>query len=144
MKDTVKAGDTITLHFKISALDGTVIDNTFDGEPVTLTLGSDEIAATLEQWLIGIPCGERYVFQLEPWQAFGASDPELVQSIPLADFPEGLGAKEGSLVEFTLPNGTTLAGLVKSRTQTDILVDFNHPLSDCPILFEVEVKEIVH
>ncbi len=141
-KKPVKPGDTLTLHFKITVMNGTDIDSTFDAEPIQLTLGNNELAENLENCLIGILPGERHVFQLEPWQAFGVSDPDLVQQIALDQFPAEMHIEPNNLVEFTLPNGTSLSGTVKSKTNTHAIVDFNHPLSDCPILFEVEVLAI--
>jgi len=142
MANAVKSGDTLTLHYKITAMNGTEIDSTFDGEPMQLTLGRNELAQTLENCLIGVLPGERHVFQLEPWQAFGVSNPELVQQIALDEFPADMPVEPGSLIEFTLPNGNSLSGTVKSKTHSHAVVDFNHPLSDCPILFEVEVLAI--
>lgn len=140
---TIRPGDRLVLHYKLSALDGTEIDNTFGGEPLTLKLGHNEFAANLEQWLIGLHVGEHHEFRLQPWAAFGASDPALVQEIALEEFPPGMAVEENSLIEFSMPNGTTLAGLIKARTASHALVDFNHPLSDCPVLFEVEVVGIL-
>ena len=139
----VRHGDRLVLHYKLSALDGTEIDSTFGAEPLTLKLGSNELAENLEQWLIGLRVGEHHQFQLEPWAAFGASDPALVQEIALDEFPPGMPVEENSLIEFSMPNGVTMAGLVKAKTGSHAVVDFNHPLSDCPLLFEVEVVEIL-
>jgi len=141
--ETVRLGDTVTLHYKITAMNGDEIDSTFSGESVTLAIGSNALADNLEKCLVGLPVGERHVFQLEPWQAFGISDPELIQEVPLDEFPEDMPTHPGSLIEFALPNGDSISGLLKSKTQSIALVDFNHPLSDCPILFEVEVLEIL-
>lgn len=140
---TVRPGDRLLLHYKLSALDGTEIENTFGGAPLAVGLGRNELPENLEQWLIGLSAGERHQFQLEPWAAFGASDPALIQEIALTEFPPGMPVEENSLIEFAMPNGTTLAGLVKAKTRSHALVDFNHPLSDCPVLFEVEVVEIL-
>jgi FKBP-type peptidyl-prolyl cis-trans isomerase 2 len=138
----VRQGDTLTLHYRLSADDGSEIDNTFDHEPATIKLGANEMAENLERCLIGLPVGQRWVFNLEPWQAFGTSDPAMIQEIPLEDLHSDVPLVENSLIEFTLPNGSTLAGTIKSRTETHAVVDFNHPLSDCTIVFEVEVLSI--
>jgi len=39
------------------------------------TLGDGTLAPMLEQWLIDLVPGERHVFLLDPWQAFGESQP---------------------------------------------------------------------
>ena len=139
----VKLGDTVLMHYKISADNGTEFENSFGAEPLQLTIGNGDIPANLEQWLVGIETGERYVFQLEPQQAFGESDSSLIQQIPLDMFPDDMPAEIGSLIEFGMPNGTVMAGEVKSKNQAVATVDFNHPLSDCPILFEVEVLKVL-
>jgi FKBP-type peptidyl-prolyl cis-trans isomerase 2 len=134
----LRYGDTLTLHYRISALDGKEIDSTFEGEPITLTLGQGELAEGLERCLLDLPLGERRLFRLQPHEAFGESRPELVQFVPLAQFGDDISPRPGALIEFSLPNGDTLAGTVKEVTPEHAVMDFNHPLSDCPILFEVE------
>jgi FKBP-type peptidyl-prolyl cis-trans isomerase 2 len=47
-----------------------------------------------------------------------------------------------TLIEFALPNGSLLQGTVLEKTQDEAVVDFNHPLCDCPVVFEVEVLGI--
>jgi FKBP-type peptidyl-prolyl cis-trans isomerase SlpA len=137
-----RPGDTLTLHYRLSADDGSEIDSTFGNEPATIKLGTNELAENLERCLIGLTTGQRWVFRLEPWQAFGTSDPALIQEIALEDLHSNVPLKENSLIEFSLPNGSTLAGTIKSKTQTYATVDFNHPLSNCAIVFEVEILSI--
>jgi FKBP-type peptidyl-prolyl cis-trans isomerase SlpA len=138
----VALGDTIVLDYKLSSQTGVDFESTFDGEPIALTLGQGELAATLEQCLLGLTLGERHVFLLQAEQAFGRSDAGLVQRVPLEAFPPEIAVRENAMIEFTLPNGNTLPGVVREIGQADAVVDFNHPLSDCPVLFEVEVREI--
>jgi FKBP-type peptidyl-prolyl cis-trans isomerase SlpA len=136
-------GDCLILHYRLGTEDGTEISGTFGGEPLTLTLGTGDLAENLEKCLLGLEPQGRHVFYLEPEQAFGISDGSLVQEVPLEEFPPDMPLEENSLIEFTLPNGTGLVGLLKSCSQTHAKVDFNHPLSDCPVVFEVEVLEVL-
>lgn len=135
-------GDRIALHYRLSPLDGPELMNTFDGEPVEITLGEGEIEANLEACLIDLEPNRHYVFRLDAEQAFGAPDPEQVMEVPLDAFPEE-EVEVGSLVEFGLPDGETLAGHIRSVTKTHASVDFNHPLSGCSVEFEVKIVEIL-
>lgn len=136
-------GDTITLRYAIRLKDGTeFISNFEDDEADTLTVGDGTLNPPLEQWLIGILPGERHVFLLDPWQAFGASNPDLIQTLDPQDIPAGMALESGNYVEFALPNGQTLAGTILEVCPDGVKVDFNHPLADCPIEFEVEVTNI--
>lgn len=145
MSETAVAyGDTIQLRYAIRFRSGDeIVSNFEEAEPDTLTLGDGTLAQSLEQWLIGLKPGERHVFLLEPWQAFGVSSEELVQTLKTEDIPPGMQLDPGTLVEFELPNGQTLAGSILDVGPEGVKVDFNHPLADCPIEFEVEVMEIL-
>lgn len=141
--NTVAYGDTLRLRYAIRLRNGEeIVSNFEDAEPDTLTLGDGTLAQALEQWLIGLQPGERHVFLLEPWQAFGASSAEMVQTLKAEDLPPGMPLEPGTLVEFELPNGQTLAGSILEIGPEGVKVDFNHLLADCPIEFEVEVVAI--
>jgi len=143
-EQTIDQGDTLSLRYAIRLRDGTEIISNFDeAEPDTLTLGDGTLAPTLEQWLIGLHPDERHVFLLDPWQAFGSSQPELVQTLPKSDLPEGMNFEVDTLVEFSMPNGQTLAGHILEIGDDALKVDFNHPLADLPIEFEVEIQAIL-
>ena len=141
---TLTAGDTFLLRYALRPRGGDdVISNFDDAQPDTVTLGDGTLAPTLEQWLIDLVPGERYVFLLEPWQAFGESQPELVQTLPKTDVPAGIKLEVDQLVEFATPNGQTLAGHILEVGDDAVKVDFNHPLADLAIEFEVEIVDIL-
>jgi len=141
---TLTAGDTFLLRYALRPRGGDdVISNFDDAQPDTVTLGDGTLAPTLEQWLIDLVPGERYVFLLEPWQAFGESQPELVQTLPKTDVPAGIKLEVDQLVEFAMPNGQTLAGHILEVGDDAVKVDFNHPLADLAIEFEVEIVDIL-
>ncbi len=141
-QEIVGPGDTILLHYQLSSPDGTVFENTFDDAPIEITLGQGELAWNLEQCLLGLPLNERHVFMLEPAQAFGCFDERLVQHLALTEFPDGMALAPQMMIEFQLPNGTAMPGTIQEIGQSEAVVDFNHPLSDCPVHFEVEVLKI--
>lgn len=144
MSRKTAAGDKVSVHYRISIPEGEVIFDTYEqGEPAIIELGAGEIAENLEKCLIGLAPGEQRVFHLEPEQAFGLSDPELVQRIELEMFPDDVPVEVDSLIEFNLPSGEAVMGVVLDKTEDDALVDFNHPLCDYPLKFEVEMLEIL-
>lgn len=141
---TVAPGDTLELRYALRPRGGDdIISNFDDAEPETVTLGDGTLAPMLEQWLFDLVPGERHVFLLEPWQAFGESQPELVQALPKNDLPAGMEFESGQLVEFAMPNGQTLAGHILEIGEDAVKVDFNHPLADLSVEFEVEIIRIL-
>lgn len=146
-EERVKPDSLVTLHYRVATADDTEVVATFGSTPATLQLGSGELAPTLEACLEDLPVGERHVFLLEPAQAFGPHNPDLVRRMPKAELPNG-GAdiSQLTLVEFAAPEqfgNAKFAGLVRELDETSALVDFNHPLAGKSIRFEVEVIGIL-
>ncbi|MCL2524293.1 MAG: FKBP-type peptidyl-prolyl cis-trans isomerase [Betaproteobacteria bacterium] len=140
---TVRADSYLTLHYRITTLDGEEFLSTFDMSPATLQMGGGQLADTLESALLGLPAHERFVFELEPDAAFGQHNPRLVERIARSGLPADMELKENSLVEFTAPNGGSFAGFLRQLDATHALFDFNHPLAGKTIRFEVEIIGIM-
>ena len=113
MTATVRSDSYLTLHYRITTLDGDEFLSTFDMSPATLQMGSSQLAENLESVLIGLPAHERFVFQLEPEEAFGQTNPRLVERIARGGLPDGMELKENSVVEFTAPNGDAFAAFLR-------------------------------
>ncbi len=141
---TVARGDTLQLRYALRPRGGEdIVSNFDDPAPQTATLGDGTLAPALEQWLLDLPVGERHVFLLDPWQAFGESQAELIQTLPGSDLPADMELAAGQLFEFAMPNGQTLAGRILEIGDEGVKVDFNHPLADLSIEFEVEIIRIL-
>ena len=143
MSECVKPDSLVTLHYRLATSDDIELVSTFDHAPATLQLGSGELAPPLEACLDGLPVGERHVFLLEPEQAFGPHNPQLMQRIARSELPGGADIGELSLVEFAAPDGAKFSGLVRELDADSALIDFNHPLAGKSIRFEVEIVGIL-
>lgn len=135
-------GDTVNLRYALRLTDGTeILSNFNDAEADWITLGDGTLAPKLEQWLIGLAAGERHVFLLDPDQAFGVSTPDKIHRLPRARIASDRPLNIDTLVEFTLDDGQTLTGKILNITMEHVEVDFNHPLADLPLQFEVEITQ---
>jgi FKBP-type peptidyl-prolyl cis-trans isomerase SlpA len=143
MSATVRSDSYLTLHYRISTLDGEEFLSTFDMSPATLQMGSGQLAENLENVLIGLPAQEVFVFELEPKDAFGQHNDRLVERLARNALPAGVELKENSVVEFTSPNGGTFSGFLREMDDTHALFDFNHPLAGKTIRFEVKIIGIM-
>jgi FKBP-type peptidyl-prolyl cis-trans isomerase SlpA len=144
----VAPGSHLTLHYRLSLADsGTDVINTFVERPATLQLGIGQLAESLERCLLGLTEGMHEVFELEPEQAFGQRNPELVQELSRASFDANAGLEEtyepGDLVDFPAPDGSRFAGVLKELTDQYALFDFNHPLAGQRIRFEVRILGVL-
>lgn len=134
----LKYGDKIALHYKLSNPDGVELISTFGSDPVTITLGQNQLSAGLEKLLVGSERGKHYRHQLAAGMAFGFRDASLIQKIPLAEFEKQTLLEQDNLIEFTLPNGDIVTGTLVEKTGDAAIVDFNHPLVDRELIFEFE------
>jgi len=144
---TVKAGSHVTLHYRLALADGADIVNTFGDKPATLLLGAGQLAAPLEDILMGMKTGDHSTFRLGEGEAFGPRNPELIQRVSLATLREngmmGEDFTPGDLIEFNAPSGGRYAGVLKEVGETSALFDFNHPLAGQALTFEVQIIGIL-
>lgn len=137
----------LTLHYRLSSLDGEDIVSTFDGTPATLQLGAGQLAPFLEACLLGLPEGTHKIFELAPEQAFGPRNPDLIQRVSRATLEENSQFGEsyalGDLVEFSAPSGGRFAGILRALDADGATFDFNHPLAGQPVRFEVKLIGIL-
>lgn len=143
MTERVKPDSLVTLHYRLATADDVTLVTTFDASPATLQLGNGELAAPLEACLEGLPVGERHVFLLEPEQAFGPHNPDLVLRLAREELPDSDKLAALSMVEFSGPDGGRITGMVRDLDADSALVDFNHPLAGKGVRFEVEIIGIL-
>jgi len=140
----VQPGSFLTLHYRLRGPDGTVVVNTFDDKPATLSLGAGQLAPAMESRLIGLAEGAHQTFALAPGEAFGEHNPDRVQRVARSLLDQ-LGATDqeytpGDVVQFPTPDGTsTFAGVVRELGDDWLLFDFNHPLAGQALSFEVQL-----
>ena len=141
----VRPDSYLTLHYRIS-LDsgpgaGSVFTDTFDGRPGTLQMGGGQWAPGLEAALVGRAEGDKFSVTIEPADAYGDRNPELIQRVTRAMLAEHAGAdatfEPGDLVEFTAPNGGRYSGVLKEINDESALFDFNHPLAGIRLKVDV-------
>ena len=135
-------GSQVTLHLSITFPDGTVVESTFEDEPVNFTIGDGFLDEGLELALVGLKPGDRQSLTLMPGQAFGTPDPGAVRRMPKSAFQEGMTLEPGAIILFSAPQGEELAGTVKQVMADEVEVDFNHPLAGREIIFKVEVLNV--
>jgi FKBP-type peptidyl-prolyl cis-trans isomerase SlpA len=143
---TVTHGSFLTLHYRLAGPDGADLVNTFADKPATLSVGSGEMSPALEARLIGLVEGTRTTLSLEPGEAFGPRNPEMIQRVAMKLMRE-LGDPDetwsvGDVVQFPTPDGQGgFAGVLRELDQAGewALFDFNHPLAGQPVTFEVQL-----
>ncbi|OGT88291.1 MAG: hypothetical protein A2514_01235 [Gammaproteobacteria bacterium RIFOXYD12_FULL_61_37] len=135
-------GSRIILHFSLSLPDGTEAVSTFHDEPLACTLGDGTLRPGMELALYGLKSGDTQTLTLEPEQAYGLHDDDLVHQVNRSLFPDSLSLTEGQIIAFSLPDGQGTLGAVLELDDGLVTMDFNHPLAGRQVVFRVEVVEV--
>lgn len=139
---TVQDHSLIAIRFKLSLLDGTLVEQTESDELFEFEVGDGQFLNKLDELLIGLEEGTTGKFTLMPEQAFGLPDPNNLQTMPRAEFPQELTLQEGFVIGFNSPTGEEIPATVHSIDEQEVVMDFNHPLSGQVIVFEAKIEDI--
>lgn len=143
MTERVTPVSLVTLHYRIASADNVEMVSTFATGPATLQLGSGELASTLESCLEGLEVGAHKTFLLQPEQAFGAHNPQMVSRVPRDALPPQAEPRLYDMIELPAADGSKYAGQVLELDEKFALMDFNHPLAGKPIQFEVKIVGVL-
>ncbi|MBD9415631.1 peptidylprolyl isomerase [Pseudomonas sp. PDM16] len=132
----------VTLHFALKLANGDVVDSTFDKQPATFKVGDGNLLPGFEVALYGFKAGDKRSLQIEPENAFGQPNPQNVQIMPRSQFDD-MELSEGLLVIFNDAANAELPGVVKAFDDSQVTVDFNHPLAGKTLTFDVEVLQVM-
>ena len=134
-KDTV-----VELSYELTDADGKLIERTED--PIEyLHGGYDGIFPLVERALAGKSVGDSCRVRLEPDDAFGEYDAELMHLEPRNKFPPDVAVGmrfEGRGVE----SGTKLVYTVTDVAEDKVVVDGNHPLAGRTLEFTCTVTAV--
>ena len=131
----------VTLHFALKLANGDVVDSTFDKSPATFKVGDGNLLPGFEAALFGFKAGDKRSLQNKPENAFGQPNPQNVQVMPRSQFAD-MELSEGLLVIFNDAANAELPGVVKAFDDSQVTIDFNHPLSGKTLSFDVEIIEV--
>ncbi|MDB5884942.1 MAG: putative fkbp-type peptidyl-prolyl cis-trans isomerase (rotamase) protein [Polaromonas sp.] len=143
MKITPQCAVALTWTLKDTL--GDVLDEL--DEPVEFLLGGKDLLASIEEALVGHVAGDALELHLEPENAFGDYDENLVFLEPRSIFPVEL--EEGMTYDgAVMPAGATPAiPAAHIYTVTDlypehVVLDGNHPLSGIAIRLALKIESV--
>ena len=137
----IENGNKVSLEFTLILDDGSDMVSNIEGETLEFTQGNGDIFPTLEQELIGLDVGDTKSVKLVADQAFGQKQQDALQNVPIDQIPENT-RQPGAMLVVDRDDGEQEQVHVHDVTETEIIVDFNHPLAGENLTFEVKVLSI--
>ena len=140
MQTEILKNTVVTLNYNVTDTDGNTID---DGSHPLIYLhgGYDGIFPALEEALHGKKVGEQFKISLEPDDAFGDYDEELVLLEDLSQFPENV--EVGMSFERVSDDGEEdMVYRITDIADGKVVVDGNHPLAGMTLHFDITVADV--
>ena len=139
MIDEINMHSLVLMHYSIALTNGSVIESSFDDEPVEINMGNGDVTDGMELAIFGLKEGDSQTLTLTPEQGFGMRDEDNIHNMPLSDFPEELPPEPGLSYSFESLDGDEIPGTVVSLKDDAAEIDFNHPLAGHEIVFTVNI-----
>ncbi|MBT8433268.1 MAG: peptidylprolyl isomerase [Gammaproteobacteria bacterium] len=138
----IERNSRVTLFYRIGLTDDQVLEDNFDDEPMTVTLGCGEMAEGLELALIGLKAGDEQTIDIGPDLAFGHIDETLFRALARAEFDPDIELEPGLIIEFATGEGETLPGTILDFNDSEVRVDLNHPLAGQTVRYSVKIVAV--
>lgn len=138
-----KQGSTVKVHYEGKLEDGTLFDSSRKrGEPIEFKLGEGQLIPGFEKAVEGMETGEQKTVTIPSDQAYGNRREELVQQIPLSDFPDNIEPKKGQRLKIGEKGKQELIVEITEVDDENVTVDGNHPLAEKDLTFDLELVEV--
>jgi len=132
----------VSIHYTLKSEEGDELDSSKDREPLTYLHGTGSIIPGLEQALEGTEEGENVNVVLEPDDAYGPVNDDLVQAVPREAFEDVEKVEPGMQFQARGPDGSTQRITVVDVAEDSVTVDGNHPLAGQTLNFDVTVEDV--
>ena len=132
------SGDTVRVHYTGTLDDGSEFDSSAGREPLEFTLGSGQVIPGFDNAVTGMAVGDTKTVTMGPDEAYGTSDPDLVQVVDRDRVPPDIDLEIGMLLS---AGGQRLQ--VTAFDDDSVTLDANHPLADKALTFALELVAVV-
>ncbi len=132
----------VSIHYTLTNDAGETLDTSDGREPLVYLHGAQNIIPGLENELTGKSVGDSFDVTIQPEEAYGTVNPELVQTVPHSAFEGVEKVEPGMQFQARGDDGETQVITVTEVADSGVTVDGNHPLAGQVLNFSVRVDEI--
>ena len=131
----------VSINYVLKNDQGETMDASPEGEPLSYLHGASGIVPGLENELTGKTAGDTFEVTIKPEEAYGEKIPELIQDIPVAQFPPEPPLAVGMQFNAETPNGPIAVTITAINGDT-VTVDGNHPLAGHVLHFTGSIESV--
>ena len=131
----------VAIDYRVYLGSGKLLNQSEPGRPFEFVFRDGRILTSIEDHIEGMEEGESTVIMLEPKDAYGERDPNLLKKIPKHILSNDADLSPGATIDIKERNGYS-SGRVEAVDDATVTVDFNHPLAGEHLRFDVTIAEV--
>jgi FKBP-type peptidyl-prolyl cis-trans isomerase 2 len=139
----VKTGDTVRVHYHGRLENGDTFDKSEGKAPLEFKVGTGSVIKGFDNGVLDMTVGEKRTLNIPVEEAYGPKSDELIMEFPKANIPADLNPEVGMELQMSNPQGQVFPVRVAAVGAEFITLDANHPLAGEPLIFDIELVEIV-
>ncbi|MEA2049653.1 MAG: peptidylprolyl isomerase [Campylobacterota bacterium] len=117
------------------------LDSNVGSNPLEFISGMGQIIPGLEKEIADLNKDDKVDVMVKPADGYGEYNDEAVQNLPKEQFA-GIDLVEGMSLYGTGEQGETVQVTVKSVGETDVTIDYNHPMAGRTLMFTVTIVDV--
>jgi len=138
----IKENEVVSIEYKvIDTNTNEEVDSNIGQPALEFITGKGMIISGLETKLMELNKSDKADIVVNPADGYGEYNEDAVQTLPKEQFA-GVELAEGMVLYGTGDDGQTVQVIVKSFTQEEVSIDYNHPLAGKTLMFSVEILDI--
>lgn len=128
----------VSIHYTLKSIDDVLIQDTTGYSPETYLHGAGNILAGLEEALNGKRSGDQVEVLIQPSEAFGLREDNLLIQISNEELPDLSDLQSGDFIQ--MPDGRE--GVLLEKNIDFSVVDTNHPLAGERLVYNLRIVDI--
>lgn len=138
----IEINQTVKILFEVK-VDGIVVDGSRSNKPFEFSFGVGQVIAGLEKRIINMKAGEAADILVPAAEAYGEYDPQGIQTLPIEQFAEIKNLAIGLQIQGEDAEGQPIQFIIKEIGETEVTVDFNHPLAGKDLEYKVKIDSLL-
>lgn len=138
-------GKKVKIHYTGTTDDGEKFDSSYDrDEPIEFVCMSGQVIKGFDDAVKDMAVGDKKTIHLEPAEAYGEVNQDLIQQVPLENIPNAENLPVGETIYMHAPGSDSQLVPMRVVSIEDGVAtfDMNHPLAGKPLNFDLELVEV--
>lgn len=135
---TVADNIVVTMEYALK-VDGEVIEDTQESEPIQFLQGAGQILPALEGQLYGMSVGDSKELVLQPEEGYGLVDEDAISDYDRKEFPKEIPMQPGVELELKDQDGATHYARIVAVDDNHVRLDFNPALAGKTLHFSIRI-----